>query len=390
LKLLIIGNVGLDLMAPYLRARDIEIVLADATVNGLNAQLADRVYLLDPDSWEPLAELALTEKVDGVTSISGPDHRNLRDSLLKEYLETHHSIPTLANPPTAAAIAVNKAETKKWLSARGFPVAEGHTAADPKEALEIAERLGFPVAVKNLCDSGGIGLQIIDSASKLRRLPPRDFPCLIEKFVWGAEFSVEVLNFNGRALPLMPIYKGPTNLDAIHPMERVRLVPAPLDPVDSARLRRLAKAIVADLNLQPTADVDIVWGKDGPQVLEINPRFGGVTALSIAASGVMVYWALVDMIMGDWDPMHYRFNRGLAADLPIRPGAADIPLDDLLASDGIFRIKLQKLKTTIGRIALIADNPQQLLEIADRAIRLHVCEETVLHELENLIEIASA
>jgi len=387
-KLLVIGNVGFDLMVPYLRSKRIETVVADATEDGLNVELADTAYSLDPEGWEPLAEVALRERVDAVISISGPDHRNLRDSKLKEFLESEYAIPTLANPARAAAIAVDKWQTKKWLKANGFPVTVGEVAHCRAEAKTIARRLGFPAVIKNLADSGGVGMQIIDSEVELER-EADEYPVLIERFTPGAEFSVEVLNFEGRALSLTPVYKGLTDREAIHPMERVRLAPAPLDATDAARLRNLAKSIVTGLDLQPTADIDIVWSEDGPKILEINPRFGGVTALSIAASGVMAYWVLVDMITGSWDPARYRFNRAFAADLPIGPGANYTPLEDLLATDGVFRIKLQKLKRTIGRIALTADDPQRLLDIARLATCSRVCEEANLQELRDLVELAA-
>ncbi len=389
MKFLVIGNVGFDLMAPYMRARRIETVMADATENGLNAEFADKTFSLDPDGWEPLAELALAHRVDAVISISGPDQRNLRDSHLKHFLETEHAIPTLANPVDAAAIAVDKSRTKKWLTEHGFPVTAGRVAHNAREAKLITRDFGFPAVVKNLADSGGVGLMVIESEGEIERISQPAYPVLIEKFIAGPEFSVEVLNFDGRALALMPVYKGATNREAIHPMERVRLAPAPLDAIDSARLRNLAKSIVTGLDLQPTADVDIIWSDEGPQVLEINPRFGGVTALSMAASGVMAYWALVDMITGTWNPTQRRFNRGFAADLPIRPGAADRPISDLLSCAGVFRIKLQKLKKTIGRVALTADNPQRLLEVARLATRSRVCEETSLRELSALMDLAA-
>ncbi len=390
MKLLIIGNVGFDLMAPYLRAGGVETVIADTTGNGLNTELADKSYLLDPPDWEPLAELALAERVAAVISISGPDHRNLRDSRLKEYLEREHAIPTLANPLPAARIAVDKSETKQWLTQNGFPVTVGRTVADAAEARQVALSLGLPVVVKNLTDSGGVGLQVMRSLEALDGLETRPYPALIEKFVAGPEFSVEVLNFNGKALPLLPVYKGFTNLDAIHPMERLKLAPAPLDAVDTTRLRRLAKGIVQGLDLQPTADIDIVWGDDGPQVLEINPRFGGVTALSMAASGVLVYWALVDMVFGDWRPATTRRERGFAADIPIPPTAAHADIGDVLDSEGVFRIKVQKLKHTLGRITLAAEDPRRLLEIAQRVRAADLCEDSILRELHALIELAVA
>lgn len=387
MKILVIGNVGFDLMAPYLRWSGIETVLADATGNALNADLADVSFPLDPDGWEPLAEAALAHRVDAVLSISGPDQRNLRDSRLKGFLEAECDIPTLANPPAAAAIAVDKAATKEWLRERGFPVTEGRVARNSAEARVAMAELDLPIVVKSLCESGGVGMRIVEKAGSVR-LSRLTYPVLLEKFVSGAEFSVEVLNYAGTAIPLLPVYKGSTNREGIHPMERVKLAPAPIDELDMARLRGLAKEIVSTLDLQPTADVDFVWGKDGPQVLEINPRFGGVTALSMASSGIPSYVALVDMITGRWSADRYKLKRALAADMPIGPMVRESTIRDLLKIEGVFRVKFQKLKKTIGRVALSADDPQSLLDIAGLTARSRVCHEDSLAELRELLDLA--
>ena len=388
MKLMVIGNIGFDLMAPYLRHKGIETVLISIARGDLHSRLADKTYYFHAcEDWEPLVKLAVKEKVDAVLSISGPDHVNLRDGCVKEALEERHGIPVLANPLPAVSVAVDKMKTKEWLKSRGLPVPEGAPAATVDEARRVARDLGFPVVLKLPDQSGGLGLRVATGPSQINGRLAKDMPVLVEKFVAGAEFSVEVLNHNGRSLPLLPVYKGHTDYDGLHPMERVKLAPAPLDPIDAARLRRLARRIVADLNLQPTADVDIVWGADGPRVLEINPRFGGVTALSMAASGVPVYWALVDMVLGEWDPARYPIRRSWAADLPISADIAAETIDELLDTEGIFRVKLQKLKKTAGRVALRADSPRQLLAAARRAARLCGCNYDCYRELRELVTV---
>lgn len=383
---MVIGNIGFDLMAPLLKKHRIETVLVSIADGNLNTSLADKVFVFpEAGQWMPLVELAVSEQVDCVISISGPDRLNLRDSLVKETLEKEHGVPVLANPLSAVRVAVDKAATKSWLRARGLPVTTGSLARTVAEAKRLAKDFGYPLVVKLPDHSGGVGMRIIKSPAEFARRLPVKLPVLIEKFVSGPEFSVEVLNHNGQALPLSPVYKGMTDPEGIHPMERVKLAPAPLDAPDVAHLRNLAKRIVVALDLQPTADIDFVWGPDGPQVLEINPRFGGVTALSMAASGVPVYEALVDMALGSWDPARYRLKRRFAADMPINSEIAADKIDQLLRVEGIFRIKLQRLKKTTARVALRAENPERLLRIARHAAHLCGCNQDCYKELKRLV-----
>jgi len=120
------------------------------------------------------------------------------------------------------------------------------------------------------------------------------------------------------------------------------------------------------------------------------PGFGRtshVLLMKHAASGVPVYWALVDMVLGEWDPARYPIRRSWAADLPISADIAAETIDELLDTEGIFRVKLQKLKKTAGRVALRADSPRQLLAAARRAARLCGCNYDCYRELRELVTV---
>jgi carbamoylphosphate synthase large subunit len=222
-------------------------------------------------------------------------------------------------------------------------------------------------------NSGGIGMKLARNRLDLIKSIVNKKPILVEKYESGPEFSIEVLNFDGKALPLLPVFKGYTNHQCLHPMERVKLAPAPLSTVDSLRLRQLALEAIMALDIQPTGDVDIVWSENGPLILEINPRFGGVTALSMAASGIISYHALVDMLLGRWNSNDYRFDEQFAADMPVFSEIEIDHVNALLGIEGVFRVKLQKLTKTSGRVALRARSRAELLETAKQVSALCDC-----------------
>jgi len=392
MKILVIGNIGFDLMAPYLQSEDIETVLAITTLEPLNAEYADKAYFFNSDTeYWPLVELALDEKVDAVVSIAGPDVANLRDGHVKEILEKEFGVPVLANPLEAVKIAANKVKTKEFLKEHGFPVTEGKIVDSKTDAFEVANEYGYPLVLKLIDHSGGTGMRVARNRLELIKGLIDADKLLIEKFTDGPEFSVEVLNYGDRTLALLPVFKGYTNFQCLHPMERIKLAPAPLSESDTAKLRALARDVIKTLNVQPTGDVDIVWSKEGPKILEINPRFGGVTALSMAASGITSYHALVDMLLGRWGSKNYRFNRHYAADIPF---FSDIELENvkrLLNLDGVFRVKIQKLSRTSGRIALKTKTMQQLLNTAEQVSIICNCANcsTELKSLPKRLEVAA-
>lgn len=392
MKVLIIGNIGFDLMAPYLQKEGIETVLVMTTSEPLNIDYADKAYYFDSDTdHDPLVKLAVDEKVDSVISIAGPDVANLRDGHVKHVLETKYGIPVLANPLEAVDIAANKEKTKAFLKAHGFPATEGKVVGSISEALELAKKYGYPLIVKLIDHSGGTGMRLATDRLELIKSFSDSNRLLIEKYTSGPEFSIEVLNYDGKTLPLLPVFKGYTNHQCLHPMERVKLAPAPLSEVDVAKLRSLARDVIRTLDVQPTGDVDIVWSEDGPRILEINPRFGGVTALSMAASGIVSYHALVDMLLGRWKSTQYRFNRHLAADMPVSSEIEIESVKRLLRVEGIFRVKIQKLSRTTGRIALKAKTKQDLLASAKHVADICGCPDcySELSELPERLKVAA-
>jgi len=90
--------------------------------------------------------------------------------------------PPLPNPPpravegwVGAAGALAEYQGKALLAALGIPVPAGALARDTGEALDIARRIGFPVALKaqsaalaHKSDSGGVILDVADAAALLR------------------------------------------------------------------------------------------------------------------------------------------------------------------------------------------------------------------------------
>ncbi len=95
-------------------------------------------------------------------------------------------------------IAGDKSLTKKLLGDNGVPVPKGEVAQDEDEAVEIAEKLGWPVVVKPLDASHGRGvLTNIRSESELRlafkdALKFRD-EVIVEQFLEGYDFRFLVI-----------------------------------------------------------------------------------------------------------------------------------------------------------------------------------------------------
>ncbi|MFJ7698018.1 acetyl/propionyl/methylcrotonyl-CoA carboxylase subunit alpha [Lysinibacillus fusiformis] len=75
--------------------------------------------------------------------------------------------------PSADVIASmgSKLEARKTMKAAGVPIVEGveTPVKDAEEAIEIAERLGYPIMLKASAGGGGIGMQLVENAEELAK-----------------------------------------------------------------------------------------------------------------------------------------------------------------------------------------------------------------------------
>lgn len=366
---MIIGNIGFELMAPYLKELRASTFLVMTTRDPINAHLADKACFFQENStdFRPLYAMALDNQIDTVISISGPDFANLRDSRLRTVLD-RSGIKTIANKFSSSKIAADKLETKVFLEKNGFPFIKGHKVDNIADAREVAGLSGYPVAVKQIALAGGTGFFVAYSESELMRsiLTECDFPLLIEEYIPGHEFSVEVLNYDNKPLALNPVYKGFTMPCGIHPMERLKTSPPPIAKENAELLKSLARKVVSSVGLEPTGDVDFVWSEKGLKILEINPRFGGITALSMASTDINSYKLLVDMAIGNWRPEKLKPKEIKIFDIPVNKPFGDDVMEMLLSEPNVFRIKRQDLKVSTGRVTIQACDIKNLFQVIDR------------------------
>jgi D-alanine-D-alanine ligase len=114
---------------------------------------------------------------------------------------------------------------------------------------------------------------------------------LVEELIDGRELTVGILG--DQVLPVVEIRPGEGFYDYANKYTKGAteyLVPAPLTPTETKSVQAVALAAVNALGLSVYSRVDVLLGKDGPTVLEIN-TIPGMTETSLlpkaaAASGL--------------------------------------------------------------------------------------------------------
>ncbi len=330
MKLLFIGARLFDDVALYTKKMGITTVLTESNPKSPNLSLADS-YKIVPRGMDHPKEIAIKEDVDGVVPLIGIDDPLYDVALLKEDLETNYGLPVVASPPNTVAIAGNKIKTKEFLLENNIKTPE-HCLINSNQKLRIKE---FPLVLKQSKGQGGKDIKIALKEEDVIDYLKQYDEVLVERFINGIEVSVEILRWQNKSIPLVPVYKGKTTLDCTHPLQKLKKAPLKFDIEGEKGLgdeisyfhnynqmiRQMAKDIAKLLGVEGTADLDFIFDKINKNtwVLEINTRPSGTRYLTAASSDINPLHELVDMASGVWDASRVaeRMKEYFAMEVPV-------------------------------------------------------------------------
>ncbi|MEA5365328.1 ATP-grasp domain-containing protein [Amycolatopsis sp., V23-08] len=215
--------------------------------------------------------------------------------------------------PAAIRIARNKAEQRRRWAERGVPVPEFHAVTTPEEAMQAAEKLGFPCVVKAVDETSGAHVvrcttvaEVVETYTAIRavatnrRGQTRPAEVLVEECLVGFEVSIEVLAEAGavRVLGVTDKLLGGRNRF----IELGHNFPSALP--EGVRTELEAAAVAAttavgfDLGI---AHVELKYTAGGPKLIEINPRPAGdqITELMDRSFGLSTMELLLRQYLGE-------------------------------------------------------------------------------------------
>ena len=200
-------------------------------------------------------------------------------------------IPFSGSDETTLGIALDKAATKRFLTACGVATPAWQLLRGPDFHLDPSLR--FPLIVKPNSEGSGKGitdLAVVRDEERLRALVQKDFslygePILLEEYIPGREFTVGLLG-NGADLevfePMEIVYRA-SGSDGIYSY-RVKKdytnyvdyrCPSDIAPEISRKMKETAALVFTELECRDLARVDFRLSQDGtPYFLEINPLPG--------------------------------------------------------------------------------------------------------------------
>jgi carbamoyl-phosphate synthase large subunit len=277
------------------------VVAADHSTRAAALLRADRAAILprddDPRLWDALVSVIREEAI----SLLVPT----RDAELPYFAARLDALARLGvtvpiSSPSSIALCQDKEAFARFCAQRGFRVARRLTAS------ELADEACYPVFARASGSAGGRSAFRVGSREELERLARAHGPLLVQELVRAPELSVDVLaDLRGRVVSVVPRLRTAVVAGESYVSETVRdpgLVSLGVQLAEAVELRGHAVLQVFDRRAEEPGRLDVI---------ELNPRLGGASALAFAA-GADSAALLVAMARGQRvEPFVGRYEAGL-------------------------------------------------------------------------------
>ena len=217
-------------------------------------------------------------------------------------------VPVLGTSPEAIDNAEDRAAFGRVLEAAELPAPAYGTAHGIGEAVEIAERIGYPVLVRPSYVLGGRGMEIVYSQEQLRDYGTRmgdvgdhatDAPLLVDRFLDDAiEIDVDAL-FDGEELFLGGVMEHIEEAGIHSGDSACVLPPFSLSAAELARIRTSTEALARGIGVRGLMNVQFALVSDILYVLEANPRASRTVPFVAKATGVALASAASEVMAGE-------------------------------------------------------------------------------------------
>ena len=292
-----------------LKAAGLEVVLVNsnpATIMTDRAN-ADEIYL-EPLTLETIRRIIEKERPDGLLAgFGGQTGLTVSSQLAKEGFLDRMGVHILGTPAEAIDRAEDRELFKETMEAIGQPLIPSATATDVEHALEIAEKIGYPVIVRPAFTLGGAGGGVAYSADELSAVAAIGLEAspihqaLIEKYIYGwKEIEFEVMRDGvGNAIAICSM----ENVDpvGVHTGDSIVVAPAlTLANREYNILRTAAINIVSALGVVGGCNCQFALNPDSFEyaVIEVNPRVSRSSALASKATGYPIAKVAAKIALG--------------------------------------------------------------------------------------------
>ncbi len=283
-----------------------EIVLVNSNPATImtDPETADVTYI-EPLNVERLEQIIAKERPDALLpNLGGQSGLNLCSELANAGVLDKYNVQVIGVQVDAIERGEDRIEFKKSMDALGIEMARSEVAYSVDEALEIADKLGYPVVLRPAYTMGGAGGGLVYNKEELKTVCARGLQAslvgqvLVEESILGwEELEVEVVRDADNNMITVCFIE---NIDPLGVHTGDSFCSAPMLTISKecqARLKEQAFKIVESVEVIGGTNVQFAHDpvSDRIIVIEINPRTSRSSALASKATGFPI--ALVSAML---------------------------------------------------------------------------------------------
>ena len=289
-----------------LRSLGYEIVLVNSNPATImtDPEIADVTYI-EPLNAERIEQIIAKERPDALLpNLGGQSGLNLCSELAKTGVLDKYGVQVIGVQVDAIERGEDRIEFKKTMESLGIEMARSEVAYTVDEALEIADRLGYPVVLRPAYTMGGTGGGLVYNVEELKKVCARGLQAslvgqvLVEESILGwEELELEVVRDADNNMITVCFIE---NIDPLGVHTGDSFCSAPMLTISEEVQKRLQEKSYKIVEaIQVIGGTNVQWAHDPVSdrdiIIEINPRTSRSSALASKATGFPI--ALVSAML---------------------------------------------------------------------------------------------
>lgn len=260
---------------------------------------SDKLYF-EPLTLEDVLSIYHKEKPLGVIAqFGGQTPLNLASELEK------NGVKILGTPPSVIDLAEDRDLFRSMMDKLGIPMPEAGMATTIEEALEIANKIGYPVMVRPSYVLGGRGMEVVyDDESMAGYMNAAvgvtpDRPILIDRFLNHAlECEADAISDGTHAF--VPAVMEHIELAGVHSGDSACIIPSVhITAENVATIKEYTKKIAEEMHVKGLMNMQYAIEKGKVYVLEANPRASRTVPLVSKVCNIRMVPLATDIITSE-------------------------------------------------------------------------------------------
>lgn len=260
---------------------------------------SDKLYF-EPLTLEDVLSIYKKEKPVGVIAqFGGQTPLNLAADLEK------NGVKILGTAPSVIDLAEDRDLFREMMEKLDIPMPESGMAVNVEEALEIAEKIGYPVMVRPSYVLGGRGMEVVHDAESMVGymnaavgVTP-DRPILIDRFLGHAtECEADAISDGTHAF--VPAVMEHIELAGVHSGDSACIIPSKYISEENVKtIKEYTRRIAEEMHVKGLMNMQYAIENGKVYVLEANPRASRTVPLVSKVCNVRMVPLAIDIVTSE-------------------------------------------------------------------------------------------